>query len=62
MAFRDENIRGCIAERKVLPVKEATVPNSWLPKTGIIPLSYINQELGHELRLEVKENTKFWEC
>lgn len=46
---------------EVPPVTKVTVPNSWLLETGIVPLSYINWQLGHELKPEIRENTKFWE-
>lgn len=47
---------------EVPPVTSITQPNSWLFQTGLVPLSYINQQLGHELKPEIRENTKFWEC
>lgn len=46
---------------EVPPVTKVTVPNSWLLETGIVPLSYINRQLGHELKPEIRENTEFWE-
>ena len=47
---------------KVPPVTKVKLPNSGLLETGIVPLSYVNQQQGHELKPEIRENTKFWEC
>lgn len=47
---------------KVLPVTKVTATNSWLLETGIVPQSFIDQQLGHELNPEIRENRKSREC